>query len=70
LLEEEHAMGGKPPQNPGPSDAGPEAPPRREPSGDGSFAGSKPNRRGGRPLTDEEAFAELHRRQRERARRK
>jgi hypothetical protein len=43
--------------------------PTKESGADASYAGSKPGRNGARPLTDEEAFAELQRRQRERARR-
>jgi hypothetical protein len=60
-------MGGEPPQKPEPSgDAA--APPQGKHNGDPAFSGSKPGRNG-RRLSDEEAFAELQRRQRERARR-
>jgi hypothetical protein len=62
-------MGGEPPRNPKSKNGGREAP-APEPRGDSAFAGNKPGRNGTRPLTDEEAFAELHRRQQERARRR
>jgi hypothetical protein len=62
-------MGGEPPQKPDPAAGGDAAPPAEKHNGDAAFSGSKPGRNGGRRLTDDEAFAELQRRQRERARR-
>ena len=62
-------MGGDPPQKSEPPAGGDVALPEGRHNGDAAFSGSKPGRNGGRRLSDEEAFAELHRRQRERARR-
>jgi hypothetical protein len=62
-------MGGEPPRKTDLAPGGDAAPPTEPRDGDAAFAGSKPGRNGGWRLTDEEAFAELRRRQRERARR-
>jgi hypothetical protein len=62
------SMSGEPPQKPDPA-ASDATPPEGKHNGDAAFSGSKPGRNGGRRLSDEEAFAELQRRQRERARR-